>query len=48
MFFEIITYTHEAKGAEFAAEATGYPLKMTVKTLVVELGNKHGLLLESF
>jgi len=40
MFFEIITYTHEAKGAEFAAEATGYPLKMTVKTLVVELANK--------
>jgi Cys-tRNA(Pro)/Cys-tRNA(Cys) deacylase len=38
--FEIITYTHETKGAEFAAEATGYPLEMTVKTLVVELGEK--------
>lgn len=38
--FEIVTYAHEAKGAEFAAEATGYPLEMTVKTLVVELGQR--------
>jgi Cys-tRNA(Pro)/Cys-tRNA(Cys) deacylase len=38
--FEIVSYTHEAKGAEFAAQATGYPLEMTVKTLVVELGQK--------
>ena len=38
--FEVVTYNHEAKGAEFAAQATGYPLEMTVKTLVVELGQK--------
>ena len=38
--FEIVTYAHEAKGAEYAAEATGYPLEMTVKTLVVELGQR--------
>ena len=38
--FEIVTYTHDAKGAEFAAQATGYTLEMTVKTLVVELGHK--------
>lgn len=44
--FEIVTYAHEAKGAEFAAEATGYPLEMTVKTLVVELGkNQFALVL---
>ena len=38
--FEIVTYTHAARGAEFAAEATGYPLEMTVKTLVVEIGHQ--------
>jgi Cys-tRNA(Pro)/Cys-tRNA(Cys) deacylase len=38
--FEVVTYTHEAKGAAFAAQATGYPLKMTVKTLVVALGDR--------
>jgi Cys-tRNA(Pro)/Cys-tRNA(Cys) deacylase len=38
--FEVVTYTHEAKGAAFAAQATGYPLKMTVKTLVVELADR--------
>jgi Cys-tRNA(Pro)/Cys-tRNA(Cys) deacylase len=34
---EIIRYDHEEKGAEFAARSTGYPLEVTVKTLVVEL-----------
>jgi len=44
--FEVVTYTHEAKGAAFAAQATGYPLKMTVKTLVVELeDNQYTLVL---
>ena len=38
--FEVITYDHKEKGAEFAAMATGFPLKKTVKTLVVDLGNK--------
>ena len=37
---EIIKYDHEEKGAEFAARATGFPLEMTVKTLVVELDRK--------
>jgi len=44
--FEVVSYTHAQKGAEFAAEATGYPLEMTVKTLVVDLGNnQYGLVL---
>jgi Cys-tRNA(Pro)/Cys-tRNA(Cys) deacylase len=38
--FEIIKYDHEEKGAEFAADATGFSLKATVKTLVVDLGEK--------
>jgi Cys-tRNA(Pro)/Cys-tRNA(Cys) deacylase len=39
--FEIVTYRHQTKGAEFAARATGYPLEKTVKTLVAELDRKH-------
>ena len=38
--FEIIKYDHGEKGAEFAAAATGFPLEATVKTLVVDLGEK--------
>jgi len=38
--FEVIRYEHSEKGAEFAARATGYPLAQTVKTLVVDLGEK--------
>jgi Cys-tRNA(Pro)/Cys-tRNA(Cys) deacylase len=38
--FEIVKYNHEEKGAEFAAGATGFPLAATVKTLVVDLGEK--------
>ncbi len=37
---EVIKYDPEKKGAEFAARATGYPLEITVKTLVVELDRK--------
>ncbi|NOY23268.1 MAG: Cys-tRNA(Pro) deacylase [Acidobacteria bacterium] len=33
--FEVYTYSHEKKGAEFAAEATGVPLERMIKTLVV-------------
>ncbi len=33
--FEVFTYTHDRKGAEFAAEATGIPLERMIKTLVV-------------
>jgi Cys-tRNA(Pro)/Cys-tRNA(Cys) deacylase len=38
--FEVLRYEHAEKGAEFAAKATGYPLAQTVKTLVVDLGQK--------
>ncbi len=35
--FEIVTYEHLEKGAVFAAQAIGFELSNTVKTLVVEL-----------
>ena len=38
--YEVVKYEHRAKGAEFAAKATGYPLERTIKTLVVELDRK--------
>ena len=38
--FDIVHYDHEEKGATFAAQATGFPLEQTVKTLVVDLGGK--------
>jgi len=38
--FDVIEYEHEEKGAMFAAEAMGFPLKRTIKTLIVHLGNK--------
>jgi Cys-tRNA(Pro)/Cys-tRNA(Cys) deacylase len=38
--FELVKYDHQEKGAVFAARATGYPLERTVKTLVVDLGEK--------
>ena len=38
--FEVVTYTHEKKGADYAAKATGFPLAQTIKTLVVDLGAK--------
>jgi Cys-tRNA(Pro)/Cys-tRNA(Cys) deacylase len=38
--YEVVKYDHQEKGAEFAARATGNPLEITVKTLVVELDRK--------
>ena len=38
--FEVVTYDHEEKGAAFASRASGYPLERTIKTLVVDLGEK--------
>ena len=38
--FELVRYDHQEKGAEFAARSTGFPLSQTIKTLVVDLGNK--------
>ncbi len=42
--FDVVRYTHEEKGAEFAARAAGFALEKTVKTLVVDLGDKKCLL----
>ena len=35
--FEVVTYEHLEKGAAFAAQAIGFELSSTVKTLVVEV-----------
>lgn len=35
----VVKYDHRAKGAEYAAQAVGFPLSQTVKTLVVGLDN---------
>ena len=44
--FEVIKYHHHRKGAVFAAQAVGFPLERTVKTLVVTLGDRqHALAL---
>ena len=44
--FDVIKYDHDHKGALFAAQAVGFPLEQTVKTLVVALGDKrHALAL---
>ena len=38
--FEVKKYLHEEKGAKFAAQAMGFPVEKTIKTLVVDLGHK--------
>ena len=38
--FELIRYDHQVKGAEFAAKSIDFPLAQTIKTLVIDLGNK--------
>lgn len=42
--FETVVYDHREKGAVFAAEAVGFPLCRTIKTLVVDLGAKRFVL----
>lgn len=42
--FEVVKYNHEKKGAEFASRASGFPLERTIKTLVVDLGEKQYML----
>jgi len=37
---EVVHYPHEEKGAAFAAQATGFPLEKTIKTLVLDLGGQ--------
>ena len=37
--FEIVKYEHRHKGAEFAAQAVGFPLAQTIKTLVTSLAD---------
>jgi len=39
--FEVVKYVHDRKGAAFAAQAVGFALERTVKTLVVVTGQKH-------
>jgi len=39
--FKVVEYEHDEKGAKFAARAIGFPLERTIKTLVVDLGNKN-------
>ena len=42
----MVKYAHDRKGAVFAAQAVGFPLESTVKTLVVVVGEKqHALAL---
>jgi Cys-tRNA(Pro)/Cys-tRNA(Cys) deacylase len=41
---ELITYQHMEKGAEFAAQAVGFPLSQTIKTLVVSLDKNNFVL----
>lgn len=44
--FEVVKYAHDEKGANYAAQATGFPLEQTIKTLVVDLGNgRYGMAL---
>ena len=40
----VVKYDHAAKGAEFAAQAVGFPLAQTVKTLVVALDDNSSAL----
>jgi Cys-tRNA(Pro)/Cys-tRNA(Cys) deacylase len=42
--FEAVRYEHLEKGAEFASQATGFPLEGTVKTLVVEISPQSHIL----
>ena len=42
--FEVIRYTHDEKGAEFASRAIAFLLEKTVKTLVADLGSNKYLL----
>ncbi len=42
--FDVVKYDHEEKGAEFAAKAVGFALEATIKTLVVDLGEKRRVL----
>ena len=40
IYFEVIEYEHEEKGAVFASKAMAFPVERTIKTLVVDLGRK--------
>jgi len=42
--FEVVKYDHAEKGAAFASKAAGFALERTVKTLVVDLGEKRYIL----
>lgn len=42
--FDVVTYEHLEKGAAFAAQAIGFDLAKTVKTLVVEISGQKPVL----
>jgi Cys-tRNA(Pro)/Cys-tRNA(Cys) deacylase len=43
---QTVRYDHKEKGAEFAAQAVGFPLEQTIKTLVVALdSNRYALVM---
>ena len=42
--FDIVKYEHDRKGAVFAAQAVGFDLEKTIKTLVVKLAEKRFVL----
>jgi len=42
--FEVMKYEHNLKGAVFAAQAVGFSLERTIKTLVVMTGQKQNAL----
>lgn len=42
--FSVVEYDHREKGAQFAADAIGFPIEKTVKTLVLNTGSKGYLL----
>lgn len=42
--FSVIEYDHKEKGAQFAADAIGFPLEQTIKTLVLATDSKKYLL----
>lgn len=43
--FEVVEYDHRCKGAAYAAQATGFPLSRTAKTLVLAAAGRYALAL---
>ncbi len=43
--FQVVEYIHDVKGAAFAAEAMGFPIERTSKTLIVNMGRKGNVII---